>query len=238
MTAGTLCLPCEDPEYYDELRAEYHRIFNPRDFVEHDLVDAIVVARWRETRAARYENSLIREAFADSRARNEQRYERLSIDVETALAFKALSDNSTSLENLDRYERRLRRQSVMAMRQLAEYRRNFPPSADSTTYIPIHDEMQKLQSKPIPKNEHPPIGEATEENTIQLRNESIPESAVQPEPCPAPLTTNHKPLTTSLELATDNRQLTTSARLTTDHWPLTTELTTDNRQLTTSARAA
>ena len=226
ITAATLCLPCEDLEDLRLMRAEYHRAFQPRNFVEHNLVDAIFAAAWRESRAARYENSLIREAFADRRARNEQRYERLSLDVETALAFKTLSDDSNCLENLDRYERRLRRQSIAAMRQLAEYRRSFPPAVDSTTYTPVYVEMEKLQSKPIPTSEHPPIGNATEENTVQLRLQTA-------EPA------TEESLTTSVELTTDNRQLTTRqplttpAELTTDHWPLTTELTTDNCQLTT-----
>jgi hypothetical protein len=242
MTAATVCLPCENPEYYDDLRIEYHRIFQPKNLVEHDLVDAIVVARWRETRAVRHENCLIRESFAQRRARIETVYNRLSIDVETALAFKAISDDSNALENLDRYERRLRRQSVMAMRQLAEYRRNFPPSENSEVYTPIYLDTENLQTEPIPKNEHQPIGGAIEENTIELRPQ--PAAAPAPELTEAPAS-QPEPTADNGQLTTEPepRPLTMTAgasefQLTVDRWPLITELTTEPGPLTMCAGAS
>ena len=51
MTAKALLLTNEDPEAYIQLANAYYEKFQPADDVERDLVDEMVIAKWRQRRA-------------------------------------------------------------------------------------------------------------------------------------------------------------------------------------------
>jgi len=48
MTAKAVLLTNENPEAYCKLAASYYEKFQPTDDVERDLVDEMVVAKWRQ----------------------------------------------------------------------------------------------------------------------------------------------------------------------------------------------
>jgi hypothetical protein len=175
LTCFMICLPGEDKEMYEEIRAEYHEYFQPDNIVVRGMVDDLAATRWRILRIARAENGLVREQMARMRAHNEKTYNQLSIDVETALAIKALADESKISERMDRYESRLQRNFARVFKQLTELQRDNPPSHD-------HRENENRQIEPIPINEHPvapdpePIGQATAPNTVVCKRpaEALP----------------------------------------------------------------
>ena len=50
MTAKCILLTNEDPEAYTKLAEAYYEKFQPADDVERDLVDEMIVAKWRQRR--------------------------------------------------------------------------------------------------------------------------------------------------------------------------------------------
>ena len=50
MTAKAILLTNENPEAYTKLAAAYYEKFQPADDVERDLVDEMVIAKWRQRR--------------------------------------------------------------------------------------------------------------------------------------------------------------------------------------------
>jgi hypothetical protein len=169
-----VCLPSEEKEMYEDIRAEYHAYFHPDNIVTRGMVDDLASTRWRLLRIIRAENALVREQMAKMRAHNEKTYDQLSIEVETAIAIKALADESKVSERMDRYEARLQRNFARVFKQLTQLQRDNPPSHDQR-------DNEKCQNEPIPINEHPvapqpelapepqPIGRATAPNTIVLK---------------------------------------------------------------------
>jgi hypothetical protein len=184
-----VCLPSEDKEMFEEIRAEYHAYFRPNNIVVRGMVDDLAATRWRILRIIRAENCLVREQMTANRPHNEKTYTQLSIEVETALAIKALADESKISERMDRYEARLQRNFARVFKQLMELRRDNPPAHD-------HSTNENCQSEPIPINEHPvapepePIGQAAHPHTVVLRRPLAPlHHAPQPNsPAPRPLT--------------------------------------------------
>jgi hypothetical protein len=172
-----VCLPSEEKEMYEDIRAEYHAHFHPDNIVTRGMVDDLASTRWRLLRIIRAENALVREQMAKMRAHNEKTYDQLSIEVETAIAIKALADESKVSERMDRYEARLQRNFARVFKQLTELQRDNPPSHDQR-------ENENCQNEPIPINEHPvapdpePIGRATAPNTIVF-NRPAPDPAPQ-----------------------------------------------------------
>jgi hypothetical protein len=189
LTAFMICIPGEDKEMYEDFRAEFHAYFQPDNIATRGMVDELAATRWRLLRIARAENCLIREQMAKMRVHNQKTYDQLSIDVESAIAIKALADESKISERMDRYEARLQRHYSRLFKQLSELRRDNPPAHD-------HSTNENRQIEPIPINEHPvtpdpePIGQATTPNTVVFRRPvALPTPAPEPNPpTPRPLT--------------------------------------------------
>jgi hypothetical protein len=122
ITARTLALTTESQ---DELRRHmqgYLELTRPSNQIEMDLVAMLISTSWRLRRAWRHENAINDSQMAADQAALDSQYGDLDNDTRAALAFKALSDNSTTAANLDRYETRLSRQFRMALTQLMRIR--------------------------------------------------------------------------------------------------------------------
>lgn len=127
LTAQEVCLPGESREEYDHRRVEYFEDHRPATLLEADILDDYIAARWRKDRAIRHEKCLLLEKFMQRRANIAGQYESITLDVETALAFRDLGDESAVLKNLDRYELRILRNIQIGYNQLMELRANRPP---------------------------------------------------------------------------------------------------------------
>jgi hypothetical protein len=103
--------------------------FQPRTRFEETLVEDMAAARWRRHRIMSMEK-----ASLDHEIRKQEQFAPPGQDRATtaALAFRALADQSHSLELMNRYETRNERQFLRAHRRLLEVqdrRRNPPPSS-------------------------------------------------------------------------------------------------------------
>ena len=118
MLARAVVLDDESTERFTALARELHQEFQPRSVVERALVDTMAIARWRQVRLWAMEKANldheIRRQQAETRSENDP--------TRAALAFRALSDNSNSLELIHRYETRCDRQFTRAVQRLLDLR--------------------------------------------------------------------------------------------------------------------
>lgn len=228
LTAKEVCLPGESREEFHQRRREYAEIFHPKNLLEWDILDDLVSARWRKERAVKYEKCLLLEKFMQRRANIGEHYDSITLDVEAALAFRELSDGSTVLKNLDRYETRILRAIQTDWNLLMELRGHRPPAAgdpqplpESTADPDPEPEIPSLQNEAIPISGHPenadptPLINATQTTVIPKRppaerpNRPLVAHATAASSL-KPLTTDYHPLTTTKltsqppELTTDN----------------------------------
>jgi hypothetical protein len=201
--------------------------------VEWDIVEGIVNAHTRKERALKYEHLSLVDKRVVNRPEIERRFEAIGSEAEEALAFKALSQDSNILRQLDRHETRLRREIESGWRQLDHVRNLCPPAANSPE-IPAQFAETNFQNEPIPINEHPstpalePIGQPADSLAMVHRKtegqkqeaptkpqQNTPHPPENPVAANSSLATRHLPL----ELTTDHRPLTTEEH----HQPLTTE---------------
>jgi hypothetical protein len=225
MTARVVCFPGEDDQVFTERLQGYVDVLQPRNIVESDIIRDIVIAHTRKDRALKYEHVAIIDKQADQRVEIEQYYQSVGSEAETALAFKALCDNSTVLRQLDRHETRLRREIDSGWRQFERIRKMCPPASDSPE-IPNQFGEARFQNEAIPTNEHPaapapePIG--TPANTLTLvrrkTNKTNDNPAPEPRETQQPLATSHSSQAT--EPTTDHELAARHSSLATRHSPL------------------
>lgn len=138
LTSRRVVLDHESQEEFGALRDTYFRHFQPRDPYECDLLEQLVAARWRMDRAWSVETALLDVEIARRRSEIEKEFETCDTETRTALAFRALYDQSRTLSGLGRYESRYRRIYDKIVKALQSLRAN-----------------QKLHNGPSPTIEHP-----------------------------------------------------------------------------------
>jgi hypothetical protein len=114
LLSGTVILEGESIERFRELLAAFHEELEPRTPVESSFVENMAVIRWRQLRVWGMEK-----ATTDYEIRRQTGASETAEDSATiaALAFRALRDNSHSLELLNRYEARFDRRYLRAHRR-------------------------------------------------------------------------------------------------------------------------
>ena len=134
--SGTIVLQGESEERFNALLADLHAELQPQTTVEITLVENMAVARWRQMRIwgiekANMEHQMRAQAEALGVSEDNPAGEEAAEDTATrcALAFRTLSDDSRSLELINRYESRYDRQYLRAHRRFLELvdRRTPPP---------------------------------------------------------------------------------------------------------------
>jgi len=111
--SSSVLIAGESDQDFQLLHAEFRDQFQPRSGVEANLVEVMVIARWRLRRLLSIETRLFDlEMKARSKAKAMEPEDRL------ALAFKKLSDHGNSLTLLIRYEGSLNRSYDKAWKQL------------------------------------------------------------------------------------------------------------------------
>ena len=83
--------------------------FDPQSEIETSLVEQLVAARWRMERVWAIETSLLDLEMMKQEDAVDQKYESIDEVARTALAFRALCDNSRAFDLLSRYESQFRR---------------------------------------------------------------------------------------------------------------------------------
>ncbi|HEY3827383.1 MAG TPA: hypothetical protein VGL82_22680 [Bryobacteraceae bacterium] len=128
LLSGTIVLEGESTDRFLDLVADLHEEFQPQTPFEESLIENMAAARWRQMRIWGMEKAGMdhetrrQAAMSDSSASGEDNATR------AALAFRALSDESRSLELIHRYDTRYERQYYRAHRRFLEVRdRRTPP---------------------------------------------------------------------------------------------------------------
>jgi hypothetical protein len=131
-----IVLAGESQEEFDALLASFLEEHQPETATERDFIEKMVIARWRQERVWNCET-----AGLDNQIRRPRYHEGEDYATLTFVAFRTLSDDSSVLELLNRYEARFERQFRAALtaflnlrtKRRAEARENAQADADSVT---------------------------------------------------------------------------------------------------------
>jgi hypothetical protein len=132
-----IALANEGQQCVDDLLHDLENEFQPQTPFEQSLIEAMAVARYRQWRIWAMEKASLDH---EMRAQAELRISSASMEGATpaALAFRSLSDNSRSLDLMNRYEARYERQYFRAHRRLLEVQdRRTPPATQSNQPQPV-----------------------------------------------------------------------------------------------------
>ena len=130
MTAKAILLTNENPEAYHKLAEAYYNKFQPADDVECDLVDEMVIAKWRQRRDWSNEAALFDLEMDNQTKRVDAEYKKIDHASRYALAFRALADESKALQLAARYETTHSRSYYKALETLLKLRGESNPSPD------------------------------------------------------------------------------------------------------------
>src|ERR1051326_3117682 len=128
MTAKCILLTNEDPEAYTKLAEAYYEKFQPADDVERDLVDEMVVAKWRQRRDWSNEAALFDLEMDRQTKKVDSQFVKIDHACRYALAFRALADESKAIQLFTRYETAHRRSYYKALVTLLQLRAQLPPA--------------------------------------------------------------------------------------------------------------
>ena len=104
MTAKAILLTNENPEAYTKLAEAYYAKFQPEDDVECDLIDEMVIGKWRQRRDWSNEAALLDLEMDRQTKQVDTEYKKIDHACRFALAFRALADESKALALNARYE--------------------------------------------------------------------------------------------------------------------------------------
>jgi hypothetical protein len=125
LLARHVVLEGEDATLFATLLGDLAAEFDPRGTVENALVENMAVSRWRQLRLWSMEKAGLDYQIA-------RQDEPVDPPTKAALAFRTLSDESRSLELMNRYETRYDRQFARALARLTNLRKltREPPPTD------------------------------------------------------------------------------------------------------------
>jgi hypothetical protein len=145
-----IALANEGQQCFDDLLHDLENEFQPQTSFEQSLIEAMAVARYRQWRIW-----AIEKASLDHEMRTQaglwQSSARMEGATPAALAFRSLSDNSRSLDLMNRYEARYERQYFRAHRRLLEVQdRRTPPATQPAPSMPVPVVSQYAPPQPEP----------------------------------------------------------------------------------------
>jgi len=172
-----ICLSNEDHQEFVLLHQALVTEHTPVTTTEHLTVYEMAVIRWRLHRAWLMESALVDNQMDHMVAEIDDTYEAVDETTRTALAFRALTEQSPTLSVLNRYDARLTRQfdkclarldNLRAQRQIQAPEQEFPAEPKPTNghsnhdHHPCHDEpLPAAGSDPASRPAQPPPCEAT-----------------------------------------------------------------------------
>ena len=182
ITAKTLVLCNENPQALEDLRQAYYDRFQPFDQAEVDLVDQMVMARWRIRRYVSTETAILDFEILRQQADVDRQFPGITPPMRCSLAFRKLLADDNSLVTISRYEPRLQRAYKLAYETLMQMQANRPDSAvEELKKEEVQNEPENSpQTSPDQPLDAPPQPEPAESPTVtppSLQNE--PENAPQ-----------------------------------------------------------
>jgi hypothetical protein len=124
MLARSVVLCAENADRFHQLLASFHDEYQPKGPTEQTLVEIMAVARWRLNRLWNMESAGFDYEY------NQQTGESAAMQspTRTSLAFRILSDQSRTLDLMNRYETRLDRQFKTSLDRLTRIQSNRIPA--------------------------------------------------------------------------------------------------------------
>ena len=167
MLSGTIVLEGESKDRFQTLLAALHEEVQPQTPIETSLVENMAVARWRQMRVWGLEKASMEH---EMRKQAEASQSKEDTATRSALAFRALSDDSRSLELINRYESRYDRQYLRAHRRLLELRdRRTPPPAAGSQRKTIFAKRTREKRRTGPRNGY----RKTKKGSIRVHSRSF-----------------------------------------------------------------
>jgi hypothetical protein len=118
LAAESVVLTTESRPRFEALLASYMETFQPRNQVEVDLVEEMVVAKWRQRRSWSLETAAV-DLQIDRRKKNtDEELEQTDNSTQSAIGFIDLEDKSKAVSLFARYETRMRRTYQRALSDL------------------------------------------------------------------------------------------------------------------------
>jgi hypothetical protein len=179
MLAAAIVLDGEAPDRLAALSEAFHQKLQPRDEIEDAYVDTMVLCRWRQIRLWELESANVNFEIRKQALAHESETKR----TRGALAFRALSDQSHSLELMNRYETRFFRQFNRAHQCLLNLRDRETRGADQDRLADLSREADLSRDKDLPPDA--PVVNAFPELPPEAPNDPI--SPSEPTECILPL---------------------------------------------------
>jgi hypothetical protein len=192
LCGSLVTLEGEERDDYERFKIAHFARFDPRDELEVDLCEKMAHAAWRINRAALMEAELLDLEICKQKATLDRAIGLRSHTAMT-LAFKALTEESNTLSNINRYESALVRQYASYQRMYAELRKRNDLPPENLLELP-------QQNEPIPNSEH----HAKTPEQPGVPQTTDPENLTTPAATDSKLTTDHCPLATSAKLTTSD----------------------------------
>ena len=135
-TAKRVLLNTEDVDIFIDLVEGYYDYFQPVAQPECDMVEEMVLSKWRQRRDWSNEVTLLEFEMDEQTPKIEKEYTQISHAYRLALAFKGLSDTSKALQLNMRYETAHRRAYYRALTGLLQLRSAPKPPAEPPAEAP------------------------------------------------------------------------------------------------------
>jgi hypothetical protein len=143
MLAAAIVLDGEAADRLATLSEAFHRQMQPRDEVELAYVENMIMCRWRQIRLWELESANMSFEIRKQAHLHESETKR----TQAALAFRSLSDESNSLDLMNRYETRFARQFIRSHQCLLKLQANRGPDLPPPPPEPTEN-ILPLEPKP------------------------------------------------------------------------------------------
>jgi len=183
LLSSALVLHNEDPAHFDHFRRMYLETFQPVGFLELELLDEMVAARWRQRRLWTLETAAVDYEMDIQREESPEDVDHLDQPTRTARAIKVLTAESSELQNYNRYESRFHRMYHRALNTLLELqdrrKRDGQPVGNTELSDPLPEPASNLPNELPERPAYPPAAARIAYPTITETIEHIVAAAVE-----------------------------------------------------------
>jgi hypothetical protein len=161
LAAKYLLLPNESNEHFELFRDDYLEQFQPQTGVEADLVEVMVIARWRLRLFLSIESHLFDTEIARRQKQIDAKFNDMDQDARLAWVFQHMADNGQSIALLIRYEGSINRSYEKALKQLLLLQSRRPTPPPSGPWVRSAFSHSPDPAAPEPRPEPRPKGAVT-----------------------------------------------------------------------------
>ena len=157
LAARTVCLTREDRPIFEAVVEAYTNRFQPADDVEEDLIERMVVAKWKQRRCWAMETAALNLEMHRGRPLVDAQFSEIDEVTRQTIAFMSLSEKDDFLKVLARYEANARRAYHRALKDLRELQaeRNAKLPNEPTEPEPDGDPNDDRAAESAPKSREP-----------------------------------------------------------------------------------